>query len=258
MIGMPSQVAAAQQKVWAQLVEANHESSEAKVNLLVRKEAAGVVIGKQGSTLKGVREQSGAKIMLEKDEVSGHRPCMITGDIKSVLQAEALIADLVKTVPVEFSTPETSTWTGPGLGFDMVKPKDARRAGEDEQESTKLLVPSTSAGSIIGVQGTRLKMLRETYGVQVEMQSSGNAPQWPEDRIIIFKGALVARQSAVQDVLGMAFHGSTGTDQCTLKVLVPVQQVGAVIGKQGATLRSIRERSGISAQVERDEVQGER
>eukprot|EP00747_Dinoflagellata_sp_TGD_P103955 gnl/TRDRNA2_/TRDRNA2_169123_c1_seq2.p3 gnl/TRDRNA2_/TRDRNA2_169123_c1~~gnl/TRDRNA2_/TRDRNA2_169123_c1_seq2.p3 ORF type:complete len:123 (+),score=21.98 gnl/TRDRNA2_/TRDRNA2_169123_c1_seq2:77-445(+) len=41
-------------------------------------------------------------------------------------------------------------------------------------------------------------------------------------------------------------------------MLVPSGAVGSVIGKQASTLKHIREQSGVSVQVERDDILGER
>ncbi|CAE8657251.1 unnamed protein product [Polarella glacialis] len=280
MMGNYSQLAAAQQIVFDQILEADHDFSEVLVTLLVRREAAGMVIGKQGASLKSIREQSSAKIQLAREEVEGHRPCTISGSLPNVLQAERLIVELVKNVPVESSSGGDVTMNGGAqiysglslgppfdLGFKrqdlsvpipaLVNVKPQRAPVDDQAEITKLLVPSQSAGAVIGKQGAGLKQLRESFGVHVEMQFAGESPHWSNDRVVILKGLLGARQLAVGAVLRMAFQSDEG-EKCTLKVLVPSAQVGSVIGKQGSTLRAIREQCGIVAQVERDEVMGDR
>eukprot|EP00927_Polykrikos_kofoidii_P022461 TRINITY_DN2094_c2_g1_i1.p1 TRINITY_DN2094_c2_g1~~TRINITY_DN2094_c2_g1_i1.p1 ORF type:complete len:749 (+),score=138.62 TRINITY_DN2094_c2_g1_i1:166-2412(+) len=74
-------------------------ANELEVALLVRAEAAGVVIGKQGFVLRQIREQSGARIHILREEVEGQRPCMIAGSLQSVLLAERHVFDLVRVVP---------------------------------------------------------------------------------------------------------------------------------------------------------------
>mmetsp|Transcript_111866 Transcript_111866/g.357050 ORF Transcript_111866/g.357050 Transcript_111866/m.357050 type:complete len:188 (+) Transcript_111866:1255-1818(+) len=75
-------------------------SDHAELVLLVRAEAAGVVIGKQGFMLKQIRERSGATITLLREQVHGQRPCILTGSLRDVLRAEKHVFDLVRAVTV--------------------------------------------------------------------------------------------------------------------------------------------------------------
>jgi hypothetical protein len=102
IIGTYKQCKLAQERVHEQLVNAlrsDWRDTDAEVVLLVRSEAAGVVIGKCGFVLNQIREQSGATIRLLRDEVERQRPCIITGTLQQVLAAERHIFDLVRGVP---------------------------------------------------------------------------------------------------------------------------------------------------------------
>lgn len=270
IVGTHSQCAVAQQLLHDQLLEAaklaGMDFSEVSVVFMIRKEAAGALIGKQGATLKQIREQSGAKIQLAnaKDEVEGQRPCQISGTFQNVMQAEKSIFEVVRQVPVEPSAALASRVFSASTFEAGLKRQDlttftptAKRQRVDEVEpTTKLLVPAQSAGAVIGKQGSGLKEIRETTGAHVEMLQQAQAPHWPNDRVVILKGPAGLRQAAVQVLLRTAFqmHG----DLCTLKMLVTPQQAGSIIGRQGGTLKRIREQCGISVQVEREEVLGER
>lgn len=104
IIGNYKQCRVAQELVHEQMANAaqadDWRDTEAEILLLVRSEAAGVVIGKQGFVLKQIREQSGASIQLLREEVEGQRPCIIAGTLQSVLRAEKHVFDLVRAVPV--------------------------------------------------------------------------------------------------------------------------------------------------------------
>lgn len=263
VIGKFGQVAAAQELLTQQLAEAataaGSEPGEVQVMYLVRKEAAGVVIGKQGSTLTEIREKSGARIQLAREEAMGQRCCNISGSLEAVLQAETLIFELVRHVPVAPRDPQAGFGPGgmKGGSFGALQDGPGGRPGQGSpEEVSRLLVPAMSAGAIIGKQGSGLKQLRETCGVHVEMVQPAQAPEWPNDRVLTLKGQLGARQQAVEMVMRMSYQA--GADSATLKMLVPVSQVGAVIGKQGSTLRAIREQCGVSTQVDKEEVNGDR
>jgi len=278
MQGTYSQCAEAQGLVCEQMQDAavalGQENVDTTSIFFIRKEAAGAVVGKQGAALRQIRELSGAKIQLAREEVEGQRPCSITGPLELILQAEKLIFELVRAVPVD----TTVRSNGAGMGynsygggypfgggmsdmsmkrqdFSPFAPMMKRRGDDDGSVVTKLLIPARSAGAVIGKQGSGLKQLRETYGVNIEMLQQVQAPHWPNDRILILKGALGPRQSAVDAVLRFAFMDGEGA---TLKMLVPSSAAGSVIGRQGGTLRSVREQAGVGVQVERDEVLGER
>jgi len=105
IIGNYNQCLKVQQVVHRQIAdvlraEGQEPWGEAKAVLLVRAEAAGVVIGKQGFVLKQIGNQSGAKVQLLREELQGQRPCIITGELSSVLRAEKHVFDLVRAVPI--------------------------------------------------------------------------------------------------------------------------------------------------------------
>jgi len=279
IVGTYGQCAIAQGLLQEQLVEAartaGQEINEVSVMFLVRKEAAGAVIGKQGAGLKQIREQSGAKIQLAREEVEGQRPCTITGPLQSVLLAEKGIFDAVRQVPVEATgaAPPDNAYLSvayPGYEAGVKRQEDVHAGGdvaafmptakrqrvEDSEAPTKLLVPAQSAGAVIGKQGSGLKEIRETTGAHVDMLQQAQAPQWPNDRVVILKGSSSSRQAAVLALLRTAFQ--MYSDSCSLKMLVSPSQAGSVIGRQGGTLKRIREQCGVSVQVEREEILGER
>jgi len=121
---------------------------------------------------------------------------------------------------------------------------------------TKLLIPARAAGAVIGKQGSGLKALREAHSVQLELQTSQQAPMWLQDRVVIVKGSTEARQAAADALLRLVFQNEE--HMATLKMLVPASAAGAVIGKQGSMLKMIREHCGTNLKVERDEIVGER
>lgn len=94
-VGPYSQVVAALRMLHEQMAQAaaaaGQELSETSIVYFVKKEDAGAVIGKQGATLKEVRETSRAKIQLARDEMDGLRPCHISGPFQNVMQAQDLI-----------------------------------------------------------------------------------------------------------------------------------------------------------------------
>mmetsp|Transcript_3209 Transcript_3209/g.5704 ORF Transcript_3209/g.5704 Transcript_3209/m.5704 type:complete len:762 (-) Transcript_3209:12-2297(-) len=223
------------------------------VMLLVRKDAAGVVIGKQGAGLESIHRESGARVHVLRDEVENQRPCTITGPLDIVLKAEKLVRDLEMTVQSSQSHADAT-----GKRQDVGKPQTAvkRPRFDDAQSSLKFLIPSESAGSVIGKAGVGLKQIRSAHHVQIEVLRSDQASQWPNHRVVNLRGDLGSLQGAVEAVLGLVFPG-TGEGQ-SLKVLVPTVQAGHVIGRRGSMLKAIHDECGCVAHVEREDVRGER
>mmetsp|Transcript_44568 Transcript_44568/g.100845 ORF Transcript_44568/g.100845 Transcript_44568/m.100845 type:complete len:671 (+) Transcript_44568:1-2013(+) len=334
LIGSLEQCSHAQNIIYEQLLEAAQQAemkiTEVEVIFFIRPEAAGAVIGKQGASLKLIREQSGAKIQLDREPVEGHRACRIKGVFESVLQAEKQIFEYVSQVDVKtgaaarsspgggkdgpaghgvvyggagynsgaaYASPETysegmayggETYgegkayggaargggyvyggvfkqgaAGYGAGGVKREEPDAyappaakrQRVEDDDVDATKLLVPATSAGAMIGKQGANLKALRESTGAHVKMLAQAEAPQWQDLRMLIIMGECHVRTAALTAALRTAFQEE---DRCTLRLLVAKAQAGAIIGKGGDMLKRLREECGVKVQVERNEVAGER
>lgn len=110
IVGNYSQCGIVQELVQGRLAaalraEGREPTEESELVLLVRAEAVGVVIGKQGFMLNRIRKQSGASVQLLREQVRGQRPCILSGTHASILRAERHIFDLVKAVPVAAQPP---------------------------------------------------------------------------------------------------------------------------------------------------------
>jgi len=286
IVGTYNQCEAAQTMLHGQLVEASEaagqEFGDVAVVMLIRKEAAGAVIGKQGTGLKTIREQSGgARVQLAREELEGQRPITITGPLTNVLAAERLVLEAARQPlpdrPARRATEvdddgytsfnEAGTYAaaaGHYTGYDInskrqdrsiYSPTAKRQRVDESCGLTKMLVPSQAAGAVIGKHGSGLREIRETTGTHIEVLQTVQAPEWPNDRVVILTGPEDSRNEAVLAILKM-IQVTNGT--CPFKMLVTPQQAGSLIGRQGSTLKRIRQQCGISVQVERDEVMGER
>lgn len=112
IIGTYKQCKIAQELIHEQLanaLNADWRDTESEALLLIRAEAAGVVIGKQGFVLDHIRKHSGAKIQLLRQEVEGQRPCIVAGTLQNVLRAQRLVFHLVSCVNVAQVSAESSS-----------------------------------------------------------------------------------------------------------------------------------------------------
>lgn len=268
-IGKYKHCVIAQRAVQKQLLEAAEQAgievSSSSMTLFVRSAVAGTVIGKGGATLKLIRERTGAKVQVGRDEVQGQRPCIISGTNEEVMLAVGMVHDLLNEEGAESldpsgddslatqSAPQQPAPPSPDKAQDLANAKRQKLEGEG---ATKLLVPAKSAGTVIGKQGSGLARIRELCGVKVEMLQQGQAPHWSDDRAVILQGNYESRVSAAREVLRAAFQADPSAAH--LKMLVPNNEAGAVIGKAGATLKMIREKCGISVHMDKHDIFGDR
>jgi len=265
----------AQNAVWQIYSETAQQAGvEAVFNcmLMVPIDKAGAVIGKEGSNLKQIREKFGVKVQLAKEHCEGFRPCTLSGTLEMVLESQREILDQMAAAVVsggggngmERGMKRPLEAPNEGLvpaayahayAYDAAEPQAQRLKASPPEGYTKLLVPANTAGAIIGKSGNTLKQIRESTGAGVDVLPAAQTPEFQNLRVVILRGDFEIRQAALVKVLSTAFEKS---ESPVLKMMVPKQSAGAIIGKAAANIKAIRESSGISVQVDKTEVNGER
>lgn len=242
---------------------AGEEVKDITIILMVPQHAAGAVIGKEGANLKQLREQLNLRVTLSREVVEGFRPCNLVGPLESILMAEKQIQDQVLQLPPPTSEDRSNGTKRfvedeamPGAFAEPMKRPRMMAGPASGEGTTKLLVPSTSAGAIIGKQGSVLKQIRESCGASLEVLPQADTPHLQSERLVTLRGPPNCREAALARVLQAAFDKDPMNTH--LKLLVPGPTAGAVIGKQGSTLKAIRDQTGLSVQVEREEIHGDR
>uniref|UniRef100_A0A7S2IRA7 K Homology domain-containing protein n=1 Tax=Haptolina brevifila TaxID=156173 RepID=A0A7S2IRA7_9EUKA len=158
------------------------------LKLLVPNNQTGGIIGKQGSVLRQIIEESGARIKISAtDEVipkTGERIATVMGPLPSLLRAQQMIShQLVVTKPGE-ENPQA----------------DAERA-------LKCLIPNHAAGLIIGKAGCIIKELMERSGAQIRVSQPSELIGPTQERIITITGlpgAVDIAQNAICELLADA------------------------------------------------------
>eukprot|EP00405_Crypthecodinium_cohnii_P030821 CAMPEP_0206504480 /NCGR_PEP_ID=MMETSP0324_2-20121206/55519_1 /ASSEMBLY_ACC=CAM_ASM_000836 /TAXON_ID=2866 /ORGANISM="Crypthecodinium cohnii, Strain Seligo" /LENGTH=853 /DNA_ID=CAMNT_0053993675 /DNA_START=60 /DNA_END=2623 /DNA_ORIENTATION=+ len=258
------------------------------ITMMLRAEACGAIIGRQGAGIRQVREVTGVKISLQQQsENLSVRPCQLDGTLDSVLSAQKMIHEAQMTVPMS-DRPGTSdtllddTRRGNqsnaggnlqirGSGNNFLAPLEAMKdkgrmsnmdAGddfEDGENDFRLLVPDQAAGSVIGKQGANLKAIRESLGASVEVKKAEEIPYWPDDRVVVFKGSAEAKAAAVAQVLShniFRHPAQAGHGTATLKVLVPSDKIQQLVGEGGRSFRWIQDAYQVQPFVESQQVDG--
>lgn len=116
----------------------------------------------------------------------------------------------------------------------------------------RLLMTNKMVGMVIGKGGDKIRRVRETSGCHITF--SDNYPG-VQDRVLMVTGPHDHAKAAMNNiiiqleqdfVLSQATQISPHTQgPLNIRILVPQSQIGAVIGKGGATLESMRVQTGV-------------
>lgn len=136
-------------------------------------------------------------------------------------------------------------------------------AGDDFQ--VELKVPNAMVGFVIGKGGEHIQKLQSQTGVHVQIAREQDMKPGETHRSIVLKGnpdAVAECKRMIDEVISNrqqnSVSGSGQPKQHTqremdhsfiVKVKVPNNKVGIIIGKGGATIKTIQERTGAQVQI---------
>ncbi|CAD5220057.1 unnamed protein product [Bursaphelenchus xylophilus] len=116
--------------------------------------------------------------------------------------------------------------------------------------TVRLLMLGKEVGSIIGKRGDHVKLIRDKSTAKINI-SDGSCPE----RIVSITGNLSTINTAFQMIAQKfeedmtAIPNSVPKPPITMRLIIPATQCGSIIGKGGAKIKEIRERTGASIQV---------
>lgn len=203
--------------------------------LMIPGPKCGLIIGKNGETIKGLQENIGVKMLLIQDsqQVSmGPKPLRITGFPDKVEQAKRVIEQLLSN----------EDGNAPG-GGQMSRP-GPRSIGE-------VIVPRSSVGIIIGKGGETIKRLAQETGAKIQFKPDED-PATP-DRCAVIQGTpdqISRATQMISELVTRSAQGSTATE--VFYMHVPANKTGLVIGKGGDTIKQICAETGAHVELSRD------
>ena len=114
-----------------------------------------------------------------------------------------------------------------------------------------LMVSSKRIGTIIGHGGSRIAEIKATSGAQVHIDTTGSTTGrkvtvWGEPAAVMAAVDMV--KACETNSADAPFRNKTGGDKVVVEV--PSAQVGIVIGRSGANIRDLQQRSGAEMWVE--------
>jgi far upstream element-binding protein len=187
----------------------------------------GLIIGRNGETIKSLQETLGVKMLLiqENQSVSqGAKPLRITGSPDKVENA-------CRTIESIINSEEGS------------RPQYAKSVGE-------VIVPRSSVGIIIGKSGETIKRLINESGCKIQFKPDED-PTTP-DRCATLQGSPDQIARATQMISDLLQRSQNSGVTETFLMHVPANKTGLVIGKGGDTIKQICAESGAHVELSRD------
>eukprot|EP00178_Gracilaria_changii_P012948 TRINITY_DN3647_c0_g1_i1.p1 TRINITY_DN3647_c0_g1~~TRINITY_DN3647_c0_g1_i1.p1 ORF type:complete len:845 (-),score=100.91 TRINITY_DN3647_c0_g1_i1:2968-5502(-) len=223
----------------------------------------GLVIGAGGVTIRSIKEKTGAYATVHNDQVEGDRKLLtIHGTAPQASHARQLIVEILQNAP---PTP----------------PRDPSLGANDD--STAMYIPRAAVGSVIGSRGTTLRLLHQRSGAIIRVASDEEAGESPERQIIISgsvaavdrarsmihfvirEGSLRNFEESRPDVAHSRRddgHASDGVSRMRDirrraysqgrkedSFILSAEHIGLLIGKNGANIREMQNRSGAIIEV---------
>lgn len=194
--------------------------------VLVPGSKCGLIIGRNGETIKSLQESLQVKMLLIQDSQavsSAPKPLRITGSIDKVENAKRTIESIINS--------------------EDGRPAIAKSVGE-------VIVPRSSVGIIIGKGGETIKRLAQDSGCKIQFKPDDD-PNTP-DRCATLQGTPDQIARATQMISDLLQRNQHNPAQETFLMHVPANKTGLVIGKGGDTIKQICHESGAHVELSRD------
>ncbi|KAK6139389.1 hypothetical protein DH2020_026897 [Rehmannia glutinosa] len=158
-------------------------TKEFALRLVCPTENLGAVIGKGGATIKQIRHESGAFIVVDSSGADGD-DCIISVSAKEMLEAPSRTIDAIMRLQPRCS-------------------EKMERDSGDPVIMTRLLVSSSKVGCIIGKGGAIIKEMRSTSRANIRIFSDENVPKVAsdDDEMVQITGDMNAAKNALLQVM---------------------------------------------------------
>lgn len=166
--------------------------------------------------------------------------------------------------PAAFAAPAPAQGLQPSPGYGSADRWGAKSGGgaADDATSSPLSfafnIPAKCVGVVIGTRGEMINSIQAATGARITV--SPNVGDGSPERVVTVSGladAIASAHAAIQSLVSGASgpragaaRGSTGAAQELMRqVECPARRVGAVIGRSGATVRGIEERTSCRVDI---------
>ncbi|KAK7525284.1 uncharacterized protein IWZ02DRAFT_489617 [Phyllosticta citriasiana] len=140
-------------------------SGENSVQIMVPDRTVGLIIGRQGETIRDLQDKSGCHVNIvgENKSVNGLRPVNLIGSREAAARAKELILEIV----------DSDTRAGPPAKENN-RPAQFDMQGPGKINDT-IMVPSEAVGMIIGKGGETIKEMQNSTGCKINVSQASGA-----------------------------------------------------------------------------------
>lgn len=274
--GTPENCSTACQKIMEIMQqEANTTNrGEIPLKILAHNNLIGRIIGKNGSTIKRIMEQTETKVAVSSSihDISSfnfERIITVKGNLDNICKAEKMLSTkLRQSYENDLAAIASQTYMFPGVhpmammstscspsmrgapygmyGGAPYSPAPAFPPSPDLQKETVFVyIPNSAVGAIIGTGGSTIRDMISSSGASIKVaQPTKDEPidKLAERKVCVLGTAESQWKAQYMIFKKVSFEGYPGPQDATLKVeiLVPTNQVGRIIGKGGQTVRELQ------------------
>ena len=242
-----------------------------QIELRVPNPMVGLVIGKGGENIQKMQSQTGVHVQIakEQDMMPGetYRSIVLKGRSDAVTECKRMIDEII-----------SSRQQGQNSGNPMGGQKVHTVREMDHAFILKVSVPNDKVGVIIGKQGMTIKGIQERSRAQIQIPSTADEDN-PGVRTLCIGGdtkeavdaaqmeiiVALQQQAMASQLLGSGGGGGGGGNmgmgsqqsnqygsqapQTALYLSIPDDKVGVIIGKGGATIKEIQNRTRVKITI---------
>jgi len=224
-------------------------NGEKTLDIMIPGNKVGFIIGKSGDMIRQLQERANVKMVIiqQSSEVTdSQKQLRITGEPNKVDYAQQLVKDLLVEKEMEI------------LKYKNKAPTHSNNNeyGSVPQSHIDIPVSPQYIGLVIGKNGDNIKRISQETGAKVTVDVSKTDANG--NKLCQISGlnlhSVNAAAEMVNDILNYAMNNKRtpqpGTEE--VKISVPQNKTGIVIGKGGITLRSIKQQCGCNIELEKN------
>ncbi|XP_031827425.1 insulin-like growth factor 2 mRNA-binding protein 1 isoform X2 [Nomia melanderi] len=261
----------------------NNKSTEITLRILAHNNLIGRIIGKGGTTIKRIMQDTDTKITVSSindiNNFNVERIITVKGSIDNMSKAESMISSKLRQSyenDLQAMTPQSMMFPGlhpmammstAGMGYSSrgpalygsgsipypyqaSLPTQQGVPAADTQETVFLYIPNGSVGAIIGTRGSHIRNMIRFSGASVKiapLEQEKPVEQQTERKVTIVgspESQWKAQYLIFEKMREEGFASGTEDVRLTIEIMVPSTQVGRIIGKGGQNVRELQRVTG--------------
>ena len=242
------------------------ENGEKTQDMMIPGNKVGYIIGKGGEQIRKLQDENGVRMTIfqqTNDASEREKQLRIMGPPDRVDRCIDAVNQLLEEKDVEFgkmgSRPGMSRNGGPGGHNDYGSPMGGGRGN-----SREVTVPPSFIGLVIGKGGESIKRIQQESMTKIQFDTTKSDPKGNKICTIFGPPDNVRRaEDMIQEIIDNAAANRRNNDSRNsgmsssflggeeVRMTVPANRTGAVIGRGGESIRLIKQQSGCDIELDK-------